>query len=285
MIYFEDSREDVSDRYFECSNIVLPQGTVYTLYIADSGIFAIVLPISVHRDFYLFLRDIFGTSRIRMYVLEAGLYDHITDSTGPLLSDEALSEHINSWIFSDSPVWDKTAIADLSYKILFRAAVHRGEFVDSEGNVFILRNKKFVSVSPRRFDSIFFLALFGGVWGLHRFSVGKFFSGVLYLLTGGLFLVGWFLDVISLLGGVFKDSKGKYLVPPKNRANRLLWLPVGIFVSVTSFFIISSFFSVFLSSLNSEIYTQIHNSDGYFVEKFSSEAENFIRNFQFLTGD
>ncbi len=285
MFCFEGSSDSASGSYFKCENIVLPQGTVYELYIADSGIYALVLPLSTYRELYLSLREILGTPRIRMYVLETGLYDFTLDSFGSLLSDEELTNQINSWIFSDSPVWDIARIKDLRDKMLRAAAVHRGEFVDSEGNVFILRHGKFVSASSRRSDNIFFLALFGGVFGLHRFSVGKLFSGTLYLLTGGLFLVGWLLDVIALLGGVFKDREGKYLIAPKNRFNSLLWLPAGMLVSVIAFLINTSLFSFSLDLLNAEMNSQIHSSGRSFVEELGSGAERFIRNIQLLTGD
>ena len=38
----------------------------------------------------------------------------------------------------------------------------------------------------------------GGVLGLHRFYEGKILTGVLYLLTGGLFLIGLVYDMFTL---------------------------------------------------------------------------------------
>jgi restriction system protein len=45
----------------------------------------------------------------------------------------------------------------------------------------------------------FFLCLFLGYVGAHKFYEGKTGRGVLYLLTGGLFGIGWFIDTIVLL--------------------------------------------------------------------------------------
>ena len=42
----------------------------------------------------------------------------------------------------------------------------------------------------------FFLTLFGGIFGLHKFVTGQFKMGLLYLFTGGLFGIGWVYDVI-----------------------------------------------------------------------------------------
>lgn len=45
----------------------------------------------------------------------------------------------------------------------------------------------------------FFLCLFLGFFGAHKFYEGKGGMGILYLFTGGLFGIGWFIDCISLL--------------------------------------------------------------------------------------
>ena len=47
-------------------------------------------------------------------------------------------------------------------------------------------------------STMFLLWLFTGLFGGHRFYVGKTFSGLIYMFTGGLFLVGWALDFFRL---------------------------------------------------------------------------------------
>jgi TM2 domain-containing membrane protein YozV len=42
------------------------------------------------------------------------------------------------------------------------------------------------------------LLTFLGVLGVHRFYMGKWFTGILYLLTGGLFLIGYIYDYWTL---------------------------------------------------------------------------------------
>jgi len=46
------------------------------------------------------------------------------------------------------------------------------------------------------------LQTFLGVFGIHRFYLGKFVSGLLWLCTGGLFGLGWLYDFWTLNGQV-----------------------------------------------------------------------------------
>ena len=58
----------------------------------------------------------------------------------------------------------------------------------------------------------FLLAFFFGVWGVHRFYVGKWGSGIVQLLTLGGFGFWVLIDWIMILAGSFKDSQGKVIL-------------------------------------------------------------------------
>jgi len=56
------------------------------------------------------------------------------------------------------------------------------------------------------------LCFFLGYLGIHRFYVGKIGTGLLYLVTGGLFGIGWLVDLIVIASGRFRDYYGFRLV-------------------------------------------------------------------------
>ena len=51
---------------------------------------------------------------------------------------------------------------------------------------------------PNDYNGPWILLTFLGVFGVHRFYLGKIFTGVIYLLTGGLLLLGVIYDYWTL---------------------------------------------------------------------------------------
>ena len=52
------------------------------------------------------------------------------------------------------------------------------------------------------------LCIFLGLFGGHQFYVGRWGRGFLYILTGGLFLIGVTIDLIKILLGSYTDNVG-----------------------------------------------------------------------------
>ena len=57
------------------------------------------------------------------------------------------------------------------------------------------------------------LCILVGALGVHRFYVGKIGTGILWLITGGCFLIGWIVDIVMIANGSFTDGDG---LPLKN---------------------------------------------------------------------
>ncbi|QEG35046.1 NINE protein [Bythopirellula goksoeyrii] len=58
-------------------------------------------------------------------------------------------------------------------------------------------NRRYLA-GPTSYTAAWFLLTFLGLFGVHRFYLGKWFTGILYLVTGGLFLVGILYDFWTL---------------------------------------------------------------------------------------
>ncbi|WP_417456025.1 NINE protein [Kordiimonas sp.] len=63
--------------------------------------------------------------------------------------------------------------------------------------------------SPKSRLVALLLCLLLGWFGVHRFYVGRWITGTLYALTGGLFAIGWVLDLLLILFGSMADSRGR----------------------------------------------------------------------------
>lgn len=65
--------------------------------------------------------------------------------------------------------------------------------------------------SERSKGTALLLCIFLGYIGIHQFYVGKAGMGLLYFFTGGLFGIGWIIDIFKIASGTFTDNYGTLL--------------------------------------------------------------------------
>ena len=62
--------------------------------------------------------------------------------------------------------------------------------------------------SDKKKGTALILCIFLGIFGIHQFYVGRIGMGILYLCTGGLFCIGWIIDIVKIATGSFRDNVG-----------------------------------------------------------------------------
>jgi TM2 domain-containing membrane protein YozV len=55
----------------------------------------------------------------------------------------------------------------------------------------------------------YLLWFFFGILGIHRFYCGKILSGLIWFFTGGLFLIGWLVDLF-MIPSMVKEANEEY---------------------------------------------------------------------------
>lgn len=122
-------------------------------------------------------------------------------------------------------VFDDNKLQSIEDKIAFSCDNGSNVKYDSHGVAYIRKNAysknpKWLPASDTDTEKRFWTTVFGGGFGIHKFKYGKKATGILYLISCGLFGFGWFFDVLELLLGMAKDQDGLYLLPLENRSKK-----------------------------------------------------------------
>lgn len=62
---------------------------------------------------------------------------------------------------------------------------------------------------PIDYSAAWLLQTFLGIFGAHRLYMGKWITAIIYLLTGGLFLLGWLYDFWTLNSQISELNGGR----------------------------------------------------------------------------
>ena len=205
-------------------SVQTPYGTLERVYFGPGSIYAVADEEADSAALYALLREDLGAVRLVLYVNGKGRYDASHGQYGPILMVDALDEDIGTEIYRCPSVYSDRSLEQMQRRLSDIDTRTRGYCRSEDGTLYLYRHGKLYEASPLDGDRLFRLCLFGGIFGLHRFAMGRWFSGLLYGLTCGFFLFGWLLDLLYLLLG-FQRDKRKRLVPPvTNRGKKALCL-------------------------------------------------------------
>ena len=86
--------------------------------------------------------------------------------------------------------------------------------------------------APKNWLVTFSLALFLGIFGVHRFYTGHTKIGIFQLVTLGGFGISWFFDLFMLITGNYRDASGQLLIGADTNTSR------GCAFSAVTYFIL-----------------------------------------------
>lgn len=276
-------RSDLGNGYVICEDVHLPSGSTYTVYFSPNGIYALSDGTCSPAKRYQELEAALKATRIRLYCLDTegdfpGFYDPETDQIVDVFHDEALVEDINAWLQSGHIIYHESTIERMIDYLNHADIQARGYATCEDGSLLLLRHGRLYPASSLSSDTQYYLTLFGGTLGLHRFYAGKIFSGILYLFTGGFFLVGWLSDLLQLFAGVSKDRKKRYLFPLSKLKYKLFALLPGLIAGIVLFLVYVSVCDMFGLGLQNMFSELLQNADPSVIQNISDTVTGLAGN-------
>lgn len=139
------------------------------------------------------------------------------------------------------------------------------------------------TISPKSPTAVLVLCIFLGTLGIHRFYVGKIFTGILMLLTAGGFGIWYLVDLALIISNRFRDSEGRVVELAKNPISFkkimtifavLIVLFYGFFISMVAAVVLSTnaLTNVARSQLDALRSNNIDKAYSYTTKDFQNET-------------
>lgn len=148
------------------------------------------------------------TTSIRRQDNKIRVNAQLVDPTGAVLWSERFDEQGNDLMTIQETIAGKTTKAIAS---LLKPA--DGLRDPKTGRAFKSRDDALIAISSPKSRLVALLLCIPplGLFGFHRFYVGRPFTGLLFIPTAGLVIFGWLIDTILIALGMFADGKGRPL--------------------------------------------------------------------------
>lgn len=234
------------DGGIEFRDVSLPEGEIIQLLITPGGVCAIIPSDGDPQALYQALRGLLGTTVVSLYVYGKGRFDPFEGSVTPIPGGwEQISVEVAKQQRSEPPCYSSERLRRMQDSIVKADAYCRGFYREADGTLYLLRNGYFRRASEIDPERQFLLTAYGGFLGLHRFAVGKYASGLLYLCTCGFFLTGWLLDLLQMFIGVQRDKHKDLILPLQNKRKKLLKVVPALALGLLVLFLYLQLFSGF----------------------------------------
>lgn len=221
-------RENIDENIFIYTGCKTSVGELKEVLFCYDGIYIVLEKLQFNiRTTCQRLREILKTQYIYIYVIGSGYYDYFADKFIEKDYEDFFDETYNElYSYTDEE------IELIEKRLRLEDAESRGSYVDDEGNVYIKKGSVYRQLADIDSDKLFYMCLFFGSLGFHRFRLKKYFSGIAYLFSFGFFGVGWAMDLFSIYYGIQTDNKNRLLSPVQEKMRKLMFIPLGVILNV-----------------------------------------------------